>query len=209
VGPSDGGKAAVRVPKMGRRGEEGVDRATRRRFRHGDPDAVRLVYRAYGRLVYAVAYRVLQDAGLAEEAAQQTFLKAWRAAETLDEGREMGPWLATIARRVAIDLLRSETRRSADSLDSVAAADPALTTQPQAIEELHGVWEVRRALEELSPDEREVIRLQHFEELTHTEIAERLQLPPGTVKSRSFRAHRRLAAQLEHSRSQPFDVGLP
>jgi RNA polymerase sigma factor (sigma-70 family) len=176
-----------------------VGRGVRRRFRDGDPDAVRLVYRAYGRLVYAVAYRVLRDAGLAEEAAQQTFLKAWRAADTLDEDREMAPWLATIARRVAIDLQRSEGRRRADPLESVAPADPALTTQPAA-EALNGVWEVRSALDELPPDEQEVIRLQHFEELTHAEIAERLQVPAGTVKSRSFRAHRRLAARLEQER---------
>jgi RNA polymerase sigma-70 factor (ECF subfamily) len=184
---------------VGRR-EAGVDRGVRRRFRDGDPDAVRLVYGAYGRLVYAVAYRVLRDAALAEEAAQQAFLNAWRAANTLDEEREMAPWLATIARRAAIDLQRSESRRRADPIESVAPADPALTTQPESAEALHGIWEVRRALDELPPDEQEVIRLQHFEELTHTEIAERLQVPAGTVKSRSFRAHKRLAARLEQER---------
>ena len=167
------GDTAGSVPSVGRRGEAGVDRGIRRRFRDGDPEAVRLVYRVYGRLVYASAYRVLRDAGLAEEATQQTFVKAWRAADSLDENREMAPWLATIARRVAIDVQRSEARRSADPLESVPPADPALTTQPQSAEALHGVWEVRRALDELPPDEQEVIRLQHFEELTHTEIAER------------------------------------
>ena len=141
------------MPDVGRRGEAGVDRAIRSRFRDGDPDAVRLVYRTYGRLVYGVAYRILGDAGLAEEATQQTFLKAWRAAKSLDQNREMAPWLATIARRVAIDVHRSESRRSADPLDSVAHTDPALTTQPQDVETLHGIWEVRRALEELPPDE--------------------------------------------------------
>jgi RNA polymerase sigma factor (sigma-70 family) len=188
------------VPHVGRRGEAGVDRGIRRRFRDGDPDAVRLVYRAYGRLVYAVSYRVLRDAGLAEEATQQTFLKAWRAAESLDQNREMAPWLATIARRVAIDVQRGEVRRTAYPLESVAPADPALVSEPRSAEELHGVWEVRRALDELPPDEREVVRLQHFEGLTHTEIAERLQVPAGTVKSRSFRAHKRLATKLTQER---------
>ena len=202
-------ETAGSVPHVGRRGEDGVDRGVRRRFRDGDPDAVRLVYRAYGGLVYAVAYRVLQDAGLAEDATQQAFVKAWRAADGLDENREMAPWLATIARRAAIDLQRSEASRSADPIDSAAPGDPALTTQPQSAEALHGVWEVRRALDGLPPDEQEVIRLQHFEGLTHTEIAERLQLPAGTVKSRSFRAHKRLAAQLEHEREEPIDGGLP
>src|SRR5262249_61033041 len=181
----------------------------RRRFRDGDPDAVRRVYRAYGHLVYAVAYRVLRDAGLAEEATQQTFLNAWRAASSLDENREMAPWLATIARRAAIDVQRSEARRSADPIDSVAPGDPALSTQPPSAPALHGVWEVRRALDGLPPDEQEVIRLQHFEGLTHTEIAERLQLPAGTVKSRSLRAHKRLAAALEDEREEPLGGGLP
>lgn len=197
---ASGREAGGSVRHVGRRSEAGVTRGVRRRFRAGDPDAVRLVYRAYGRLVYAVAYRVLRDAGLAEEATQQTFLKAWRAADGLDENREMAPWLATIARRVAIDVQRSEGRRQADPLESAAPTDPALTTQPQSVEALHGVWEVRRALDELPADEQAVVRLQHFDGLTHSEIAERLRIPAGTVKSRSFRAHKRLAARLEQER---------
>jgi RNA polymerase sigma factor (sigma-70 family) len=185
---------------VARGGESAVDRGVRRRFREGDAEAVRLVYRSYGRLVYAVAYRVLGNAGLAEEATQQTFLKAWRAADSLDEDREMGPWLATIARRAAIDLHRGETRRDAAPLESVAPADPALTTQPESVEALNAAWEVRRAVGDLPPDEQEVVRLQHFEGLTHGEIAQRLELAPGTVKSRSFRAHKRLAERLRSVR---------
>jgi RNA polymerase sigma factor (sigma-70 family) len=177
-----------------------VDRDVRRRFREGDPDAVRDVYRAYGRLVYAVAYKVLGDRGLAEEATQQSFLKAWRAVESFDVKRELGPWLAAIARRVAIDVYRRESLRSAAPLDSVAEGDPALTTTPESAEAVYDVWEVRRALTELPPDEEEVVRLQHFEGLTHAEIAELLKLPIGTVKSRSFRAHKRLATELGHLR---------
>jgi RNA polymerase sigma factor (sigma-70 family) len=128
----------------------------RRRFRDGDPEAVRAVHRSYGRLVYAVAYRVLGDRSLAEKATQQTFLKAWRAAHSLDESREMGPWLATIAGRVAIDVHRGEARRSTDQLESVAPADPALVTQPQSAEAVYDVWEVRRAVAELPREEQEI-----------------------------------------------------
>jgi RNA polymerase sigma-70 factor (ECF subfamily) len=163
---------------------------------------VRAVYRAYGRLVYAVAYRVLGDRALAEEATQQTFVKAWRAAESLQESREMGPWLATIARRAAIDVYRSEAHRSADPIDSVAPGDPALRSKPETAEAAYDVWEVRQAIEALPAEEREIVRLQHFEGFTHTEIAERLALPAGTVKSRSFRAHKRLASQLGHLRER-------
>jgi RNA polymerase sigma factor (sigma-70 family) len=173
-------------------------RKLRSRFREGDPEAVRAVYASYGRLVYAVAYRVVGDRGLAEEATQLAFLKAWRAADSLDESREMGPWLATIARRVAIDIHRREARRHDSQLESVAQADAALVTEPQSAEAISDVWEIRRAVAELPSEEQAIVRMQHFEGLTHTQIAERLELAVGTVKSRSFRAHRRLAAQLGH-----------
>jgi RNA polymerase sigma-70 factor (ECF subfamily) len=177
-----------------------VDRAVRTRFSRGDPAAVRTVYREYGRLVYAVAYRILSDRGLAEEATQQAFLKAWRAAAGVDLDREIGPWLATIARRVAIDLYRREAVRATDPLDSVAPSDPALATNPQSAETIYDAWAVRQAVDALPDEEQEVVRLQHFEGLTHPEIAEKLGLAVGTVKSRSFRAHRRLAAELAHLR---------
>ncbi len=169
------------------------------RFRAGDPDAVRAVFREYGRLVYAVALRATSSPDVAEEVVQQTFVKAWRAAASFDESRELGPWLATIARRTAIDLHRREARRIADRLDDVDAGYAAVVDLPR-VERSEEVWAVRQAIDELPPDEREVVRLQHLGELSHTEIAERLGVPVGTVKSRSFRAHRRLAARLGYLR---------
>jgi RNA polymerase sigma factor (sigma-70 family) len=170
------------------------------RFRDGDPEAVRELYRRYGPLVYAVAYRALGDRDTAEEAVQQTFLQAWRAARSFDPLREPGPWLATIARRVAIDLHRREARRAAERLDDASAADAAVVTLPPDVERLHDVWEVRQALAELPEDERRLVTLQHLRGLSHREIAEQLAVPVGTVKSRSHRAHRRLAARLGHLR---------
>ena len=167
------------------------------RFRAGDPDAVRTVYRAYGKLVFAVAYKTLGSRELAEEATQETFVKAWRSAASYDPTRELGPWLATIARRTAIDLHRREARRAVDRLDEVRADDRSVVVElPSGMERSAEVWAVREAIEELPPDEREVVRLQHVEELTQAEVAERLGVPIGTIKSRSFRAHRRLAARL-------------
>jgi RNA polymerase sigma-70 factor (ECF subfamily) len=174
------------------------DRDLRARFRQGDPDAVREIYRSHGRLVYAVSYRVLGDRGLAEEATQQTFVKAWRAAQSFDERRELGPWLAAIARRVAIDLYRREAVRSADPIESVPAGDPALTAAPESAESIYDVWAVREAVAQLPADEQEVVRLQHLDGFTHAQIAEQLGIAPGTVKSRSFRAHKRLAELLGH-----------
>ncbi len=154
--------------------------------------------------MYAVAYRILAGRGLAEEATQQTFLKAWRSAGSVDPSRELGPWLATIARRVSIDIYRREAHRAVRPLDAVPEDDPALVSPAIAVEDAYDVWEVRRAVSLLPADEREVGRAQHFEGLTHEQIAARLGIPVGTVKSRSFRAHRRLASELGHLRqSEP------
>lgn len=179
------------------------DAGTAARFAAGDPDTIRVIYQTYGRLVYSVAYRVLGNAGLAEDATQQTFLQAWRAAKSYDPSRALGAWLASIARRAAIDVYRRDRRhRGVEAIDSADSADPALVTTPPSVEQISDVWEVREALEKLPDQDRELLRLQHYAELTHTEIAGELAIPLGTVKSRSFRAHRRLAGLLGHLRPE-------
>jgi RNA polymerase sigma factor (sigma-70 family) len=185
-----------------------TDPRLKARFRDGDPEAVRVAYSAYGRLVYAVAHAILAERGLSEEATQQTFLKAWRSADNLDTTRELGPWLVTIAKRVSIDIYRREARRSARPLEAVPADDPALISPAVALEDRCDAWDVRRAVSLLPDDEREVVRAQHFEGLTHEQIAVRLGIPVGTVKSRSFRAHRRLAWGLRHLRQPEPDCAF-
>ena len=199
-GPSDG-TGVQRRPNVPPSPEPlAIDAPLRARFRDGDPDAVRAVYSTYGRRVYAIAYAILGERGLCEEAAQQTFLKAWRAAGNLDPGRDLGPWLTTIAKRVSIDIYRRETHRATRPLEALGADHPALAAPAIAVEDVSDVWEVRRAVSLLPDDEREVVRAQHFDGLTHAQIAARLGISVGTVKSRSFRAHRRLASELGHLR---------
>ncbi len=169
-------------------------------FVNGDPDAVRAVYKEYGRLVYAVAYKVLGNPSLAEEATQETFLRAWRGAASYDAARELGPWLATIARRSAIDVHRRAALRAHGPLDE---NDPGPVELPPSVERAYDIWEVRKALNELSPEEAMLVRLQHLEGFTQSEVAERMGLALGTVKSRTFRAHRRLAGLLGHLRDDP------
>jgi len=169
------------------------------RFASGDADTVRVVYQTYGRLVFAISYKILGDRGLAEDATQQTFVQAWRAAGSYDPSRPLGAWLTTIAKRVAIDVHRRERRhRGLDNVDT--AVSSTLVVLPPSAEQIHDVVEVRRALEDLPAQDRDLIRMQHFDELSHAEIASELDIPLGTVKSRSFRAHRRLAGLLTHLR---------
>lgn len=166
---------------------------TLRRFSEGDRDAVREVYREYGRAVFTVALGALGDRGLAEEAVQQTFLQAWRAAGRFDPERDPGPWLYAIARRVAVDIHRRERRhQSVDNPEAqVAVLSPSFEGTWEA-------WQVRSALDKLSAEERAIMRATHYLGLTLAETAERLGIPIGTVKSRSYRAHKRMATLLGH-----------
>jgi RNA polymerase sigma-70 factor (ECF subfamily) len=166
----------------------------------GDDDAVRTLYERYGGLVFTVANRTLGDRQRAEEVTQHTFLQAWRNADQFEAGRDFAPWLATIARRAAIDVIRREQRRPAGALDNADPSDSSLVALPPSAEEIERVWSVRAAIESLDDDEREIVRLQHLEGHTHAEIADRLGIAVGTVKSRSHRAHRRLANRLAHLR---------
>jgi RNA polymerase sigma factor (sigma-70 family) len=175
-------------------------------FAAGNADAVRAVYQSYGRLVYSVAFKVLGDASLAEDATQQTFLQAWRAAASYDPARALGPWLATIARRAAIDVYRNSRRHEAHS--GLESAETTLASPPPSLDELYEIWEVRRAVDSLPAEDREVVRLQHFAGMSHAEISERLQIPLGTVKSRTFRAHRRLVNLLAHLRGSDAIAGV-
>lgn len=165
----------------------------------GTQEGVGLVYRRHGADVLAVTRRVLHDGGLAEDAAHETFLKAWAAAPTFDASRPVAPWLRTIARRTAIDLQRREARRQG----SRSVTDADLTVAAPSPERAWEDGQVRAAVRHLPADEQAVVRLQHFAGLSHREIADRLDVPLGTVKSRSHRAHRRLAGALAHLREDP------
>lgn len=165
-------------------------------FRRGEPDAVRDIYRRYAGSVAAVAASVVSDREVVADVVQQTFVKAWKNAESFDVSRDPGPWLRTIARRTAIDAARFEGRRQGVELDEnlTAATDD---------DQLEAAWvsgQVRDALDRLPVEERSVVQLSHLDGLSHPEIAERLGVPVGTVKSRSHRAHRRLASHLRHLR---------
>jgi RNA polymerase sigma-70 factor (ECF subfamily) len=175
------------------------------RFRAGDPDAVREIYRAYGGAVHTVATSLVRDPELAAEVVQQTFVKAWRAAQQYDGTRDLAPWLYAIARNTAVDVLRAELRPTRGGHEpEVEVAD-----ESESFERAWERFEIRRAIDALPDGEREVVRRSHLLGYTHEQIAEQLDIPIGTVKSRSGRAHRRLAAALGHlaaNQPSPDDV---
>lgn len=145
------------------------------RFRAGDESAVRDVYQRYGGAIQTVARSMTRDPELVAEIVQQTFVKAWRASATFEEGRDLAPWLYTIARRTAIDALRREMRPTAGDHDP--EVDVAVTTL--SFERTWEIHEVRRALDGIPVEEREVVRLSHLVGLSHPEIADRMGIPVG------------------------------
>jgi RNA polymerase sigma factor (sigma-70 family) len=164
-------------------------------FRRRDPTAVRAFYVQYRRLVYAVAHRVLGRRDLAEDAVQQTFIHAWQAADRIEVDRDPAPWLATIAKRVAIDIYRYESHRRTQPETARELSRDLVVAGPD-LAALDAAWHVRRAVDALPTKLAEVVRLQHLDGLTQAEISEKLDIPVGTVKSRSRRAYRVLVGRL-------------
>ena len=152
----------------------------------GDQAGLAELYDRHGRLVYSLALRVLRDQGDAEDVAQEVFLQAWREASRFDHGRGNAvAWLLMVTRSRAIDRLRRRQARPAlaafaepvDRPDETPTADVQMEWQSRAAE-------VRRAVEALPLLQRMAVELAFFEGLTHTEIADQLEVPLGTVKTR-------------------------
>lgn len=151
------------------------------RIRAGDQTAMAELYDRYGKVVYAVALRVLQDTGAAEDVLQDIFLQLWRNPDSFDASRgTLAAWLAVIARHRAIDRLRKR-RPEVDVEECVIAGGPDLSDEA---ERSLVIEKVRSVLAEMNPDQRHALELAYFQGLTHTEIAEKTGEPLGTIKTR-------------------------
>ena len=150
-----------------------------------DDDALAELYDRYGRSAYALALRILRDPVLAQDAVQDAFLTAWRTAPSFDRARGApATWLMTLVHRRAVDVVRREDRRRASPLEDAPVASGDATDE--AVELRDERLRVRAALEVLTPAEREALELAYYGGLSQSEIAERLGVPLGTVKSRMF-----------------------
>ncbi len=153
----------------------------------GDQNSLSRLYDASSRLVYGIALRILGDPADAEEVTLDVFSQVWRSAK--DYSRDKGTvssWLIMMARSRALDRARSRGRRqgretaidaSVDAVESAAGPEEATFLRLSAVR-------VRGAISALAPEQRELIELSFFSGLTHTELAERMGQPLGTVKTR-------------------------
>jgi RNA polymerase sigma-70 factor, ECF subfamily len=150
-------------------------------IRSGDQGAMAALYDRFSSIVYAVALRVLQDTGAAEDVLQDIFMQLWRNPGAFDSSRgNMAAWLAVIARNRAIDALRK--RRPQDDIeDVIVSVESDLASEA---DRSRAMAKVRGALQAMPSPQRSALEMAYFEGLTHTEIAQKTGEPLGTVKTR-------------------------
>ena len=164
------------------------------RVGHGDRDAFDQLYRRFARPVLSMAVRQLGDNGRAEDAAQETFAAVWRSARSYRSERgSASAWLYAVARHAIIDRARQKREQPAEIPDEASeSAGP-----PERAEDSWLAWRVHSALEQLPERERVVIELAYWSGLSQTEIASYLDVPLGTVKTRTRTGLARLAGLLD------------
>ncbi len=164
------------------------------RVGEGDSGAFEVLYRRYSRPVFALALRRLGDRGRAEDAVQETFASIWRSAGSYRQERGPGaPWLYAVARNAIVDRRRALGDPVAEPVDE-ASKDPGPL---ERTESSWTAWRVHRALAELPEHERQLIELAYWGGLSQSEVAQFLNVPLGTVKTRTRSALARLADLLE------------
>ncbi len=163
----------------------------------GDPVAFEELYRRFARPVLAMARRQLGDPGRAEDATQETFAAVWRSARSYRQERgSASAWLYAVARHAIIDRARQRVEPAVEAPDE-ASAD---STTEERVELSWLTWRVHSALERLPERERAVLELAYWSDLSQTEIASYLDVPLGTVKTRTRAGLSRLAGLLEEVR---------
>ena len=165
-----------------------------------DEAALAELYDRYGRVAFALAFRILRDRALAEDAVQEGFLAVWRtAARFAPETAKASSWLLMLVHRRAVDLVRREGRRRTEPLSDVVETPAGEETAEAAWARLERA-RVQGALRELPDPQREALELAYYGGYTQSEIAQRLGEPLGTIKSRMFNGLARLRDLLREER---------
>jgi RNA polymerase sigma-70 factor (ECF subfamily) len=167
----------------------------------GEENGLAELYDRFGRPAFGLALRVLRDPALAEDAVQDAFLAAWRSAgRFVPERAKASTWLMTLVHRRAVDLVRREERRRAEPLE--AAPEPTERATDEAVWLRLERERVRAALGQLPDQQREAIELAYYGGFTQSELADRLGVPIGTIKSRMFAGLARLGELLRNETGQ-------
>ncbi len=168
------------------------------RIAEGDRDAFEKLYRAYQTRIFRYLLRMVGDSGAAEELTNDTMIAAWKAAASFKGHSKASTWLFAIARNKALNAMRGLRPVMVDVETAVAVA--ASSDSPErSVSRDHLQTAMKQALSQLSAEHREVMELTFYQELSYQEIAEIMQCPVNTVKTRMFYAKRKLQEVLEKS----------
>jgi RNA polymerase sigma-70 factor, ECF subfamily len=153
-----------------------------------DEDALAALYDRYGRVAYGLALRIVRDQALAEDAVQEAFLAVWRTAGSFrPERAKASTWILTLVHRRAVDVVRREERRRAAPLvEGAEEVDERALPTDEEVQLTDRRRLVQEALRRLPVEQREALELAYYGGLTQSELAERLSVPLGTIKSRMF-----------------------
>jgi RNA polymerase sigma-70 factor (ECF subfamily) len=166
------------------------------RFVHGDRDAFERIFRQYEREVYRWILRIVGERSAAEDAVVEAFWRAHRSRARFDPSRSFGAWMRRIATNAALDQVKASRQRGWVSFDSVGRVPPSTGAAGRGGPADTVADSIQRAFRALPPKLQVVARLALIEERPHAEIADALNVPIGTVKSRLFRATRLLRKEL-------------
>lgn len=161
-----------------------------------DEDGLRAAWLAHADELLGFARRALGDPASADEAVQETFLRAWRAAASYDRTRPLRPWLFTILRHVVVDEARSRQGRALPQHEGGAPDDPA-TGMREPLDGLLDEWLLHEALRRVREDHRVVLVETYYRDRSYAEVARDLGIPEGTARSRAFYWLRALRLALE------------
>ena len=158
----------------------------------GEESALAELYDRFGRVAYGLALRIVRDTGLAEDAVQEGFVTVWRSAgRFMPERAKASTWILTLVHRRAVDLVRREERRRAEPLEEAPERPADDTVDDVAWMRLERE-RVQSALRALPDAQREALELAYYGGFSQSELADRLGLPLGTIKSRMFAGLARL-----------------
>lgn len=158
-----------------------------------DP-GLRMAWSAHADELYGYARRALGDSGAAEEALQETFLRAWRSADRYDQSRPLRPWLFAILRNVVLDEARSRGLRP---VPQDAGVRDSLGELEDPLDRAMDAWLVEEAMRRIGPEHRAVLVETYYRGRPYAEVAAALGIPEGTARSRAFYGLRALRLALE------------
>ena len=178
------------------------------RIAEGDKRAFEALFKQYGERIFRYAYRLINDQGKAEEVTNDVMLEVWKTAAKFEGRSKVSTWLLGITRHLALNAVRRKQLDTVDVDEAPEIAAPADNTSAREHDQAVLKDALRAALTKLSPEHRDVVELTFFHGCSYAEIAEIVQCPENTVKTRMYHARKQLQGLLVEAGLDPSNVEM-